>query len=162
VIGAYGGPLTEISDHAFEDEMPRLVAGWQVDSVCGQTARRQFPKLYITAAAGGASSRLVVEDFDFIPAEMRWDRDRMRCPKHRSQFQRRRWYYFHPSRSSRAGRSRLRSAWSLRHSRQNRICGLEGAWCGGETAVGRSLEYRCYPKHRRQLPGQRRCLRPDK
>jgi hypothetical protein len=45
VIGAYGGPLTEISDHAFEDEMPRLVAGWQFDSVCWPDGTAPVPEV---------------------------------------------------------------------------------------------------------------------
>ncbi len=71
VIPAEGGPLTKISDHAFDDEMPR----WSRDSrqilFAGQTARRQFPKLYIAPASGGPS-HLVTEDIDLIPSGLHW------------------------------------------------------------------------------------------
>jgi dipeptidyl aminopeptidase/acylaminoacyl peptidase len=71
VIAADGGPLTKISDHKFDDDLPR----WSPDGsrilFAGQTARRQFPKLYIAPATGGASS-LVAEDVDLIPVDPRW------------------------------------------------------------------------------------------
>jgi dipeptidyl aminopeptidase/acylaminoacyl peptidase len=72
VTAADGGPLAKISDHAFEDESPRWSPDGKWILFTGQTARRQFPKLYIAPAAGGAPSRLVVEDFDFIASELRW------------------------------------------------------------------------------------------
>ncbi|MDP8981182.1 MAG: S9 family peptidase [Acidobacteriota bacterium] len=71
VIAADGGALTKISDHNFDDDLPR----WSPDGArilfAGQTARRQFPKLYIAPASGGASS-LVAEDVDLIPTDPRW------------------------------------------------------------------------------------------
>jgi len=72
VIAAEGGPLTQISDHPFEDELPRWSPDGKQILFAGQTARRQFPKLYVAPSTGGAPSRLVVEDFDFIPGELRW------------------------------------------------------------------------------------------
>ncbi|MGD0296314.1 MAG: S9 family peptidase [Bryobacteraceae bacterium] len=72
VIPASGGPLTKISDHAFEDDLPR----WSPDGTqivfAGRTARRQVPKLYMADAKGGAASRLVVENLDLIPVGLEW------------------------------------------------------------------------------------------
>lgn len=72
VMAADGGPLAKISDHAFEDDMPRWSPDGKQILFEGQTARRQFPRLYIASSVGGNGSRLVVEDFDFIPTELRW------------------------------------------------------------------------------------------
>jgi dipeptidyl aminopeptidase/acylaminoacyl peptidase len=72
VIPCGGGELTKISDHAFDDNAAR----WSPDGTkivfLGQTKRRQFPKLYIASASGGAPSRLAVDDLDLIPGELRW------------------------------------------------------------------------------------------
>ena len=71
-ILASGGPLTKISDHAFEDDLPR----WSPDGTeivfAGRTARRQFPKLYVSDAKGGVASRLVIENMDLIPSGLHW------------------------------------------------------------------------------------------
>ncbi|MBZ5524779.1 MAG: S9 family peptidase [Acidobacteriia bacterium] len=71
-IPAAGGPLTKISDHAFDDGNPR----WSPDGgqilFTGQTARHQFPKLYVANAAGGSPSQLAVKDLDLIPADLQW------------------------------------------------------------------------------------------
>jgi len=71
VIPVAGGSLTKISDHNFDDELPR----WEPDGhrilFAGQTARRQFPKLYMAPPHGGPSS-LVAEDVDLIPVDPRW------------------------------------------------------------------------------------------
>ena len=72
VISADGGPLAKISDHEFDDTMPR----WSPDGTqivfAGQTERRQFPKLYIAPSTGGAKSTLAVEDMDLIPTGLQW------------------------------------------------------------------------------------------
>ena len=72
VIPAAGGTLTKISDHAFEDESPR----WSPDGTqivfTGQTARRQFPKLYVAGSHGGEPSHLIAQDLDLIPSGLRW------------------------------------------------------------------------------------------
>ena len=72
VLPADGGQPVKISDHAFDDEMPR----WSLDGkqilFAGQTTRRQFPKLYVASSNGGAASRLVSEDLDLIVANLRW------------------------------------------------------------------------------------------
>ena len=72
VIPAAGGPLTQISDHAFDDEMPRWSPDGSQILFAGQTARRQFPKLYVAPATGGVASRLVTEDLDLIPTSVHW------------------------------------------------------------------------------------------
>lgn len=71
VIAADGGPLTKISDHAFEDDMPRWSPDGKQIVFAGRTARRQFPRLYVAPSTGGASTRLV-EDFDLIPTDLHW------------------------------------------------------------------------------------------
>jgi dipeptidyl aminopeptidase/acylaminoacyl peptidase len=71
-IAAAGGPLTKISDHPFDDESPRWSPDGKQILFAGQTARHQFPKLYIADASGGAPSRLAVKDLDLIPTELHW------------------------------------------------------------------------------------------
>jgi dipeptidyl aminopeptidase/acylaminoacyl peptidase len=72
VISAEGGALNKISDHDFDDTMPR----WSPDGsriiFAGQTERRQFPKLYIASSAGGSKSALASEDTDLIPTGLAW------------------------------------------------------------------------------------------
>jgi dipeptidyl aminopeptidase/acylaminoacyl peptidase len=72
VIAAAGGPLTKISDHAFDDDMPRWSPDGKQILFAGQTARRQFPKLYVASSTGGVPSHLVTEDLDLIPTDLRW------------------------------------------------------------------------------------------
>jgi len=72
VIPASGGTLAKISDHAFEDDLPRWSPDGQQIVFAGRTTRREFPKLYIADAKGGASSRLVVDNLDLIPGGLRW------------------------------------------------------------------------------------------
>ena len=72
VISADGGALTKISDHAFEDDLPRWSPDGKQILFAGRTARRQFPKLYVAASAGGTASRLIAEDFDLIPGNPHW------------------------------------------------------------------------------------------
>ena len=71
VISPEGGPLTKISDHEFEDTQPRWAPDGKRMAFTGQTARRQFPKIYIAPATGG-SSTLAVEDLDLIPGQLTW------------------------------------------------------------------------------------------
>ncbi|HXL21816.1 MAG TPA: S9 family peptidase [Candidatus Dormibacteraeota bacterium] len=71
-IAASGGPLTKISDHPFEDESPRWSPDGKQILFAGQTARHQFPKLYIADASGSAPSQLAVKDLDLIPTELHW------------------------------------------------------------------------------------------
>jgi len=70
-IPAVGGALTKISDHAFDDSMPRWSPDGKQIVFAGQTERRQFPKLYIAPAAGGKST-LVADDLDLIPTALQW------------------------------------------------------------------------------------------
>jgi dipeptidyl aminopeptidase/acylaminoacyl peptidase len=72
VIAASGGPLTKISDHAFEDDLPHWSPEGTQIVFAGRTARRQFPKLYVADAKGGVASRLVVENLDLIPSGLHW------------------------------------------------------------------------------------------
>jgi dipeptidyl aminopeptidase/acylaminoacyl peptidase len=72
VIAATGGPLTRISDHAFEDESPRWSPDGKQIGFTGKTARHQFPKLYVADSSGGAPSQLAVKDLDEIPGELSW------------------------------------------------------------------------------------------
>ncbi|SPE42691.1 putative Uncharacterized peptidase YuxL [Candidatus Sulfopaludibacter sp. SbA3] len=72
VIAAGGGPLSKISDHEFDDTMPRWSPDGKQIVFAGQTQRRQFPKLYAAPSAGGAKSTLVVDDLDLIPAGLVW------------------------------------------------------------------------------------------
>jgi dipeptidyl aminopeptidase/acylaminoacyl peptidase len=72
VIPAEGGPLTKISDHEFDDTQPRWSPDGTQIAFAGQTQRRQFPKLYIAPATGGAKSALAIEDLDLIPADLHW------------------------------------------------------------------------------------------
>jgi len=71
-IPAAGGSLTKISDHAFDDESPRWSPDGKQILFTGQTARHQFPKLYIADAAGGSPSQLAVKDLDLIPGDLHW------------------------------------------------------------------------------------------
>ena len=72
VISASGGALTKISDHAFEDDLPRWSPDGQRIVFAGRTTRRQFPKLYVADAKGGAPSSLVVDNLDLIPVGLHW------------------------------------------------------------------------------------------
>jgi dipeptidyl aminopeptidase/acylaminoacyl peptidase len=72
VIAADGGPLTKISDHEFDDTQPRWSPDGRQIAFTGQTARRQFPKLYVASAAGGAKSTLIAADLDLIPTDLHW------------------------------------------------------------------------------------------
>jgi dipeptidyl aminopeptidase/acylaminoacyl peptidase len=72
VIAASGGPLTRISDHEFDDTMPRWSPDGSRIAFAGQTERRQFPKLYVAPAAGGAKSTLAAEEMDLIPGGLQW------------------------------------------------------------------------------------------
>jgi len=72
VIPAEGGTLTRISDHAFEDTLPRWSPDGKQIFFAGKTARRQFPRLYLADAAGGAPSRLIAENVDLIPEAPKW------------------------------------------------------------------------------------------
>jgi dipeptidyl aminopeptidase/acylaminoacyl peptidase len=72
VVPASGGPLAKISDHAFEDDSPRWSPDGRQIVFAGKTARREFPKLYIADAKGGAKSRLVVDNLDLIPGALQW------------------------------------------------------------------------------------------
>ena len=71
VIASEGGPLTKISDHDFDDSQPRWSPDGKRIAFTGQTARRQFPKIYLAPATGG-SSTLAVEDLDLIPGQLEW------------------------------------------------------------------------------------------
>jgi len=72
VISAEGGPPVKISDHKFDDTQPRWSPDGKQIAFAGQTERRQFPKLYLASSAGGEQSRMVAEDLDLIPTELRW------------------------------------------------------------------------------------------
>ena len=72
VISADGGPLTKISDHEFDDTMPRWSPDGRQIVFAGQTARRQFPRLYIVSSAGGEKSTLASEELDLIPTGLAW------------------------------------------------------------------------------------------
>ena len=72
VISADGGALTKISDHDFDDTMPRWSPDGRQILFAGQTARRQFPKLYLASSAGGAKSTPACEDTDLIPTGLAW------------------------------------------------------------------------------------------
>src|SRR5689334_7264332 len=50
VIASEGGPLTKISDHDFDDSQPRWSPDGKRIAFTGQTARRQFPKIYLAPA----------------------------------------------------------------------------------------------------------------
>jgi dipeptidyl aminopeptidase/acylaminoacyl peptidase len=73
VIPADGGALLKISDHDFDDTQPRWSPDGKQIAFAGQTARRQFPKLYLAPATGGrAASTLAGEDLDLIPSDLHW------------------------------------------------------------------------------------------
>lgn len=72
VVSADGGDPVKISDHPFDDEMPRWSPDGKQILFAGQTQRRQFPKLYLAPANGGASSKVVAEQLDLIPVNLRW------------------------------------------------------------------------------------------
>jgi dipeptidyl aminopeptidase/acylaminoacyl peptidase len=71
-IPAEGGALVRISDHEFEDDSPRWSPDGKQIVFLGKTQRKGFPKLYVTAASGGAASKLVNEDLDTIPTSLSW------------------------------------------------------------------------------------------
>ena len=72
VIPAEGGALTKISDHPFEDDLPRWSPDGKQIAFAGSTRRRELPKLYLAPATGGAASMLAVPDLDLIPGELHW------------------------------------------------------------------------------------------
>jgi dipeptidyl aminopeptidase/acylaminoacyl peptidase len=72
VIPADGGSLTKISDHEFEDTQPRWSPDGRELAFTGQIVRKQFPKLYIAPATGGAASTLVSDQIDLIPTVLHW------------------------------------------------------------------------------------------
>ncbi|HEY6265628.1 MAG TPA: S9 family peptidase [Candidatus Acidoferrum sp.] len=73
VIPAAGGPLTKISDHAFDDDSPRWSPDGKQILFAGQPdSRHQFPKLYLANSGGGSPSQLAVNGLDLIPTELRW------------------------------------------------------------------------------------------
>jgi dipeptidyl aminopeptidase/acylaminoacyl peptidase len=72
VISTEGGALTKISDHAFDDDLPRWSPDGKQILFAGRTARRQFPKLYVAASTGGSASKLIVDDLDLIPVNLHW------------------------------------------------------------------------------------------
>jgi dipeptidyl aminopeptidase/acylaminoacyl peptidase len=71
-VAAAGGPLSKISDHAFEDENPRWSPDGSQILFTGQTAQHQFPKLYVASSAGNSASQLAVQNLDTIPGELHW------------------------------------------------------------------------------------------
>jgi len=72
VIYADGGALTKISDHNFDDDLPRWSPDGKQILFAGRTARRQFPKLYLAPSTGGSASKLIADDFDLIPTNLHW------------------------------------------------------------------------------------------
>ncbi len=72
VIAATGGSLTKISDHPFEDDLPRWSPDGKQILFAGQTKRREFAKLYIAPATGGVASQLITQDLDLIPGALHW------------------------------------------------------------------------------------------
>jgi dipeptidyl aminopeptidase/acylaminoacyl peptidase len=72
VMSADGGALTKISDHAFDDDLPRWSPDGKQILFAGRTARRQFPKLYVAASTGGPASKLIADDLDLIPGNLHW------------------------------------------------------------------------------------------
>jgi dipeptidyl aminopeptidase/acylaminoacyl peptidase len=72
VIQARGGALSKISDHEYDDTQPRWSPDGRQIAFAGQTARRQFPKLYVASAAGGGKSTLAADNLDLIPTDLHW------------------------------------------------------------------------------------------
>jgi dipeptidyl aminopeptidase/acylaminoacyl peptidase len=71
-IPASGGPLTKISDHAFDDESPRWSSDGKQILFNGQTARHQFAKPYLANASEGAASELALNGLDLVPGDLHW------------------------------------------------------------------------------------------
>jgi dipeptidyl aminopeptidase/acylaminoacyl peptidase len=71
-ISAAGGPLTKISDHAFDDESPRWSPDGKQILFNGQTARHQFAKPYVANSSGGAASQLALNGLDLVPGDLHW------------------------------------------------------------------------------------------
>jgi dipeptidyl aminopeptidase/acylaminoacyl peptidase len=72
VISPDGGALTKISDHAFDDDLPRWSPDGKQILFAGQTKRREFPKLYVAPSTGGSVSKLIADDLDLIPGNPHW------------------------------------------------------------------------------------------
>ena len=72
VISKDGEGLIKISDHDFEDNSPRWSPDGERILFAGKTFRKQFPRLYVASANGGARSQLVAEGIDMIPESPRW------------------------------------------------------------------------------------------
>jgi dipeptidyl aminopeptidase/acylaminoacyl peptidase len=72
VIPADGGKLTKISDHEFEDDMPRWSPDGRRIAFAGRTHRGEAPRLYVASSAGGGSSTLAANDMDLIPTQLQW------------------------------------------------------------------------------------------
>ena len=71
VIPAEGGALTRISDHPFEDNLPRWSPDGKRILFAGKTTRRQIPRLYI-ASAEGSAARAVSDGIDLAVENLRW------------------------------------------------------------------------------------------
>ena len=70
VIPAAAASLTKISDHEFERHAAALVAGRPPDCLRRTDRSPAFPKIYVASAAGGGKSiRVAVEDLDLIPTD---------------------------------------------------------------------------------------------
>lgn len=70
-IAAEGGALTKVSDHAEADNSPRWSPDGKQIAFLGTTKRREFAKLYVAPAEGGAS-KLVVDGLDLIVGNLQW------------------------------------------------------------------------------------------
>ena len=72
VVPAQGGALTKVSDHDFEDTLPRWSPDGKRIVFLGKTMRRQFPQFYVAPADGSGPSKLVMQDLDLIPTDLQW------------------------------------------------------------------------------------------
>ena len=72
VIGANGGPLTKISDHAESDTSPRWSPDGATIAFLAAVPAKSHARIWLAPASGGAASKTAADNVDLIPTALRW------------------------------------------------------------------------------------------